>query len=77
MGESLTPCSGKGWLFFSESPECILAAKKTCQGCRYQFRCLEGAVERREGAGVWGGQYFNANSRHDFLRRAGAARSAA
>lgn len=30
-------------------------AKATCAGCWFRVQCLEGAVERREPHGVWGG----------------------
>lgn len=73
----MTPCAGKSELFFSEDARSIAQARMLCYECRLMFRCLQGATERREVAGVWGGQFFQANSRHDFLRRAGAARSAA
>jgi len=49
---SLTP------LFFSEGPADIGLAKAICATCRLVVPCLEGALERREPAGVWGGQLF-------------------
>ena len=43
-------------------PTCVSddveAAKALCQGCRIRAACLEGAVERREPWGVWGGELF-------------------
>jgi hypothetical protein len=45
-------------LFFSEQLDDIAAAKEICTGCPVQPQCLEGALERREPWGVWGGQLF-------------------
>lgn len=49
-------------LFFSEQLDDIRTAKAICQTCTVQEACLEGAIERREPWGVWGGQLF-ANGR--------------
>jgi len=43
-------------LFFAESPAEVERAKALCVGCPLQTECLEGALERREPWGVWGGQ---------------------
>jgi WhiB family redox-sensing transcriptional regulator len=43
-------------LFFAESPADVERAKALCVGCPLQVECLEGALERREPWGVWGGQ---------------------
>ncbi len=45
-------------LFFSEELHDIAAAKRICAGCPVLADCLEGAIERREPWGVWGGQLF-------------------
>lgn len=45
-------------LFFSEELQDIAAAKGICAGCPVLAQCLEGAIERREPWGVWGGQLF-------------------
>jgi WhiB family redox-sensing transcriptional regulator len=45
-------------IFFSEEPEDIELAKAICSTCPLIGPCLEGALERREPAGVWGGQLF-------------------
>jgi len=47
-----------GDLFFSEQIPEIRAAKAICAGCALQVPCLDGAIERREPWGVWGGQLF-------------------
>lgn len=45
-------------LFFSEQLEDIARAKALCTRCPVAAACLDGAVERHEPAGVWGGQLF-------------------
>jgi WhiB family transcriptional regulator, redox-sensing transcriptional regulator len=50
------PCAGDPELFFAEAPADVEAAKALCQGCRIRVACLEGALERREPWGVWGGE---------------------
>jgi WhiB family redox-sensing transcriptional regulator len=50
------PCSDDPELFFAEAPADVEAAKALCQGCRAREACLEGALERREPWGVWGGE---------------------
>jgi WhiB family redox-sensing transcriptional regulator len=50
------PCTEDPELFFAEAPSDVEAAKSLCQGCRIQAACLEGALDRREPWGVWGGE---------------------
>jgi WhiB family redox-sensing transcriptional regulator len=50
------PCADDPELFFAEAPADVEAAKALCQGCRAREICLEGALERREPWGVWGGE---------------------
>jgi WhiB family transcriptional regulator, redox-sensing transcriptional regulator len=50
------PCTDDPELFFAEAPADVEAAKALCQGCRIREACLEGALERREPWGVWGGE---------------------
>ena len=45
-------------LFFSDELQDIAAAKRICALCPAMADCLEGAIERREPWGVWGGQLF-------------------
>ena len=45
-------------LFFSEDIGDIAAAKRVCADCSVLTECLEGALDRRELFGVWGGQLF-------------------
>jgi WhiB family redox-sensing transcriptional regulator len=50
------PCTDDPELFFAEAPADVEAAKALCQGCRIRVACLQGALERREPWGVWGGE---------------------
>jgi WhiB family transcriptional regulator, redox-sensing transcriptional regulator len=50
------PCTDDPELFFAEAPPDVEAAKALCQGCRIRAACLEGALDRREPWGVWGGE---------------------
>jgi WhiB family redox-sensing transcriptional regulator len=43
-------------LFFSEELQDIARAKQVCAHCPVMAPCLQGALERREPWGVWGGQ---------------------
>jgi WhiB family transcriptional regulator, redox-sensing transcriptional regulator len=45
-------------VFFSGEPQDIARAKRLCLSCLAVMPCLEGALERREPWGVWGGQLF-------------------
>ena len=45
-------------LFFSDQIPDIVRAKRICATCPLIVSCLEGALERREPWGVWGGQLF-------------------
>jgi len=53
------PCVQAGPdLYFSESPRELELAKQLCRPCPLRTRCLEGAKERGEPWGVWGGEVF-------------------
>jgi WhiB family redox-sensing transcriptional regulator len=43
-------------LFFSDDLADISAAQQMCASCPLMVRCLDGAIQRREPCGVWGGQ---------------------
>lgn len=47
-------------LFFAERPAELEQAKVLCSGCPLREACLEGALERSEPWGVWGGQILEA-----------------
>ena len=50
--------AGLAAVFFSDELQDIAAAKRLCAACPVIAECLEGALARREPAGVWGGQLF-------------------
>ncbi len=66
----LLPAADDGWddascrdgtgslteLFFSDEIPEIIQAKKICGTCPLAGPCLQGALERREPWGVWGGE---------------------
>ena len=45
-------------IFFSEELQDIATAKRICASCPVMLDCLQGAVDRHEPWGVWGGQMF-------------------
>jgi WhiB family transcriptional regulator, redox-sensing transcriptional regulator len=49
-------------LWFSESPAELEQAKLLCAACPARRACLAGALERREFAGVWGGEILDRGS---------------
>lgn len=57
-GDAELPCARRPHLFFSDRCQEIRTAKTLCAGCGIRRSCLAGALERREPAGVWGGQLF-------------------
>jgi WhiB family redox-sensing transcriptional regulator len=58
-------------LFFSEQLDDIARAKAICALCPIQEVCLQGAIERREPWGVWGGQLFANGKILAFKRKRG------
>jgi WhiB family transcriptional regulator, redox-sensing transcriptional regulator len=57
--DELLPCRANNpELWFAETPADVEAAKALCTQCPVQALCLDGALERREPWGVWGGQLF-------------------
>lgn len=53
------PCTvGTADLWFSDVPDEIARARRLCAGCPLQRECLQGALERAETCGVWGGELF-------------------
>lgn len=45
--------------WFAESPEVLEHAKSLCAPCPLRAMCLQGALERGEPWGVWGGELFD------------------
>jgi len=58
VDEEQIPCRENPELWFAESPSDVEYAKALCLSCPVQAMCLDGALERREPWGVWGGQLF-------------------
>lgn len=55
--ESMIPCRNEDpELWFAEQAPAIASAKALCQQCPIAATCLEGALERVEPWGVWGGE---------------------
>lgn len=53
------PCRSRDpELWFAESPAGVDQAKQLCQECPLRQACLDGALDRREPWGVWGGELF-------------------
>lgn len=50
------PCQRRPELFFAHRPQVLELAKELCRGCPAQDWCLDGALDRGESWGVWGGQ---------------------
>jgi WhiB family transcriptional regulator, redox-sensing transcriptional regulator len=59
VNHELLPCRvNDPELWFAESPADVEFAKTLCLDCPVRSLCLDGALERREPWGVWGGQLF-------------------
>lgn len=57
--EGSVPCRQEDpELWFAETPEGVENAKQMCRDCPLRAACLDGAVDRREPWGVWGGELF-------------------
>jgi WhiB family transcriptional regulator, redox-sensing transcriptional regulator len=53
------PCrANDAELWFAESPADVEFAKALCRSCPARDMCLDGAKQRREPWGVWGGELF-------------------
>ena len=57
--------------FYSEELQDIATAKRICAECPVMAECLEGALERHEPYGVWGGQLFQHGKVLTIKRRRG------
>ena len=58
--EEPTPCTEHNdpEIWFPATPEAVTFAKSLCRTCPIAASCLDGAVRRDEGWGVWGGELF-------------------
>ena len=61
-------------LWFAEKPADLERAKALCADCPVRAACFAGALERREAAGVWGGQIFQDGRVIPFKRARGRPR---
>jgi WhiB family transcriptional regulator, redox-sensing transcriptional regulator len=52
------PCQSDPDVFFAEKPADVWQARALCRQCPVRSACLEGALERGEPWGVWGGELF-------------------
>jgi WhiB family redox-sensing transcriptional regulator len=52
------PCHSDPELFFAEKPEDVRSAMALCRSCPARQACLQGALQRGEPWGVWGGELF-------------------
>lgn len=66
------PCRGAVDVFYpptgarlSTSARLIATARSICIDCPQQQACLDGALERDEKHGVWGGVNFNVEKKHN------------
>ena len=50
------PCRAAPDLFFAEHPRDLDQAKALCGRCPVRVACLEGALQRGEPCGIWGGE---------------------
>jgi WhiB family transcriptional regulator, redox-sensing transcriptional regulator len=50
------PCGTAPELFFADDPASIARARMLCAGCQARAACLDGALQRGEPSGVWGGE---------------------
>jgi WhiB family transcriptional regulator, redox-sensing transcriptional regulator len=50
------PCGMAPELFFADDPVSIAQARRMCASCPARAACLDGALQRGEPWGVWGGE---------------------
>jgi WhiB family transcriptional regulator, redox-sensing transcriptional regulator len=50
------PCAVAPELFFADDPGSIARARTICASCQVRAACLDGALQRGEPWGVWGGE---------------------
>ncbi len=57
-GEGIPCRDNDAELWFADTPEGVEFAKALCRTCPVRETCLDGALDRREPWGVWGGELF-------------------
>ena len=63
VAEALLPCRvNDPELWFAESPTDVEHAKALCHECPVRAVCLDGALDRNEPWGVWGGHLLQAGA---------------
>jgi WhiB family transcriptional regulator, redox-sensing transcriptional regulator len=68
------PCGVAPELFFADDPGSIALARRMCASCRARSTCLDGALQRGEPWGVWGGELLQNGVIIDAKRRPGRPR---
>jgi WhiB family transcriptional regulator, redox-sensing transcriptional regulator len=56
VADQRLPCGAAPELFFADDPGSIARARRMCADCQARAACLDGALQRREPWGVWGGE---------------------
>lgn len=70
-----TPCrSYDADLWFADTPEGVATAQRLCGYCPLRPECLQGALDRSEPWGVWGGELFERGAPVARKRRPGRPR---
>ena len=59
-GEGIPCRENDAELWFADTPDGVEFAKALCVTCPARVACLQGALDRREPWGVWGGELFEA-----------------
>ncbi|MGL5867251.1 MAG: WhiB family transcriptional regulator [Dermatophilaceae bacterium] len=57
-GEGVPCRENDAELWFADTPDGVEFAKELCVRCPARQQCLDGALQRREPWGVWGGELF-------------------
>ncbi len=68
------PCSAAPGLFFADDPCSIAQAKRMCASCQARAACLDGALQRGEPWGIWGGELLLNGAVVGIKRRRGRPR---
>jgi WhiB family transcriptional regulator, redox-sensing transcriptional regulator len=77
VADQQLPCGRAPELFFADDPGSIARARIMCASCPARAACLDGALQRREPWGVWGGALLLNGLVVDAKRRPGRPRKSA